>query len=177
MIIVGIDPGLRGGAACIEATRGGRPILLDAIDLPVSGEGAKKRIDVLALTQWLLTHMPDYAYIERAQAMPDQGASSGFIYGRAVGACEATLQHVGASLCIIEASAWKKTLGLKGGDKEGSRQWVIHRFPSKASLFARKLDHNRSEAVCIAWCGMQIALTEAGANASMPVSGGSVSPV
>jgi hypothetical protein len=39
----------------------------------------------------IVTYKPQHAYIERAQAMPKQGASSGFKYGRAVGAIEATL--------------------------------------------------------------------------------------
>jgi hypothetical protein len=55
------------------------------------GTGAKERVDAIALRAWIVTHKPQHAYIERAQAMPKQGASSGFKYGRAVGAIEATL--------------------------------------------------------------------------------------
>jgi hypothetical protein len=57
---------------------------------------------------WLLAHQPDHAVIERAQAMPKQGASSGFKYGRAVGAIEAAIALCGVPLTIIEPTTWKK---------------------------------------------------------------------
>jgi crossover junction endodeoxyribonuclease RuvC len=84
--ILGIDPGIHGGLAIVEIDNGIAPKLIDAIDIPVTGVGAKERVDVLAIRTWILTHKPDHAMIERAQAMPKQGASSGFKYGRATGA-------------------------------------------------------------------------------------------
>ena len=45
--------------------------------------------------------------IERAQATPKQGASSGFKYGRAVGPIEATVAGCGIPLTILEPRAWQ----------------------------------------------------------------------
>ena len=85
--ILGIDPGIRGGLAIVSINaNGAAPQLVHAIDIPVTGVGAKERVDVLAIRSWLAQHTPQHAFIERAQAMPKQGASSGFKYGRAVGA-------------------------------------------------------------------------------------------
>jgi crossover junction endodeoxyribonuclease RuvC len=106
MNILGVDPGIRGGFAIIAIDpNGGAPHLVDAIDIPVTGVGAKERVDVLAIRTWIAQHAPQHALIERAQAMPKQGASSGFKYGRAVGAIEAVITCCGIPLTIIEPTA------------------------------------------------------------------------
>ena len=53
-------------------------------------------------------HKPIRALIERAQAMPKQGASSGFKYGRAVGAIEAVITLCEIPVTIVEPSVWKR---------------------------------------------------------------------
>jgi hypothetical protein len=78
MRILGVDPGTCGAVAVIELNDGAAPRLVEAIDIPTVGTGAKERVDVLALRAWIQVHHPDRAGIERAQAMPKQGASSGF---------------------------------------------------------------------------------------------------
>jgi crossover junction endodeoxyribonuclease RuvC len=153
--ILGIDPGIRGGLAVIEVTDGAAPTLIDAIDIPVAGVGAKERVDAIAIAKWLETHKPDHAFIERAQAMPKQGASSGFKYGRAVGAIEAVITCTAVPMTIIEPTAWKKFHRLRGGDKESARQLAIQLFPTMHALFARKLDHGRADACLIALFGTE----------------------
>jgi hypothetical protein len=74
---LGIDPGLSGALAVVE-TINGLPVLVDAIDMPATGSGAKARVDVLAAAEWIAKHAPSMAFVERAQAYPGQGASSGF---------------------------------------------------------------------------------------------------
>ena len=91
MRVIGIDPGIHGGLALVNICDGGAPVLVDAIDIPVIGVKAKERVDVLAIRAWVQQHRPQHAFIERAQAMPRQGASSGFKYGRATGAIEAAI--------------------------------------------------------------------------------------
>jgi crossover junction endodeoxyribonuclease RuvC len=82
--------------------------------------------------------------------MPKQGASSGFKYGRAVGALEAVITCCAVPLLIIEPTAWKKFHELHGGEKEMSRQRALQLFPSAHALLARKKDHGRAEAALIA---------------------------
>ncbi len=151
--ILGVDPGIRGGCAVVLVNSSSAQ-LLDAIDLPVIGVGAKERIDVIALREWVLSHQPAHALIERAQAMPKQGASSGFKYGRAVGAIEAVVAGCAVPLTIIEPPAWKKFHGLRGG-KETSRQRALQLFPAAHALLARKKDHGRAEAALIAMTPIQ----------------------
>ena len=122
-------PASIGGLAIVDLNDGVAPQLVDAIDIPVVGTGAKERVDVIAIRTWIMKHAPQHALIERAQAMPKQGASSGFKYGRAVGALEAMLACCEIPMTIVEPSAWKKFHRLRGGDKETSRQRALQLFP------------------------------------------------
>lgn len=152
MIVLGIDPGLSGGLAVVAGVPG-KMRLIQAIDVPTHGEGAKRRVHVAAALDFIQIYGVDRAVIERAQAMPDQGASSGFVYGRAVGALEACAEGLGIRLTVIESSAWKKHHGLLGGKtKEDSRQRAIMLFPGAKGL-DRKKDHNKAEACLIAAYG------------------------
>ena len=155
MKFLGVDPGIRGGLAIVSIDANGvAPLLVDAIDIPVAGVGAKERVDVLALRTWIEQHAPQHALIERAQAMPKQGASSGFKYGRAIGAIEAVIACCEIPLTIIEPTAWKKFHQLRGGDKEAGRQRALQLFPAAHALLARKKDHGRAEAALIALYGI-----------------------
>ena len=154
MKVVGVDPGgTRGGLAVVEINDGAAPVLISAIDIPTVGTGAKERVDAIALQEWLLAHGPQHALVERAQAMPKQGASSGFKYGRATGALEAVLACCEIPTTIVEPSAWKKFHGLRGGEKEASRQRALMLFPAAHAMLARKMDHGRAEATLIALYG------------------------
>ena len=152
MKICGVDPGIHGGLAIVDIIDGATPRLIDAVDIPTVGTGAKERVDSIALAAWIKSHQPDHAMIERAQAMPKQGASSGFKFGRAAGAIEATIACSGIPITVIEPSFWKKHHGLLGqrGDKEASRQRALQLFPTGHDLLARKKDHGRAEAMLIA---------------------------
>jgi crossover junction endodeoxyribonuclease RuvC len=138
--ILGIDPGISGGLAVIEIADGAVPVLVECSDIPVVGTGAKERVDVAAIRNFIDRHKSTRALIERAQAMPKQGALSGFKYGRAVGAIEAT----------IAPTAWKRHWHLPGKDKESGRQKALQLFPAAHAALARKKDHGRAEAALIA---------------------------
>jgi crossover junction endodeoxyribonuclease RuvC len=150
MKILGCDPGIAGGLALVLVSDNTVPRLIDARDIPVVGLKAKERVDVLELQAWIQTQQPDLAVIERAQALPKQGASSGFKYGRAVGAIEATITLCGIPLTIVEPAMWKKFHGLRGGEKERSRQRALELFPAAHAVLARRKDHGRAEAALIA---------------------------
>src|SRR5262245_7879576 len=107
--ILGVDPGIRGGLAIVFVDGDDiAPQLVDAIDIPVIGAGAKERVDVQAIRDLIVRHAPQHAFIERAQAMPKQGASSGFKYGRAADAIEAVITCCAIPLTIVKPSMWKK---------------------------------------------------------------------
>jgi crossover junction endodeoxyribonuclease RuvC len=145
-------PGIRGGLAIVHAVDD-IALLRDAIDIPTVGFGAGERVDVAVVWDWVRHHKPIMALIERAQAMPRQGASSGFKYGRAVGSLEAAIVSCTVPIEIVEPGAWKRFWRLPGKDKERSRQRALELFPAAHALLARKKDHGRAEAALIALCG------------------------
>jgi hypothetical protein len=154
MRALGLDPGVRGGLAIVE-TLNGIATVVSAIEVPTIGTGAKERVDVAAVREWILQHRPDFAYVERAQAWPRQGASSGFKYGRAVGSLEATIVLCAIPLEIIEPSLWKRGFRLPRKDKETARQRALDLFPAARQWFARKRDHGPAEAALIALHGVK----------------------
>jgi Holliday junction resolvasome RuvABC endonuclease subunit len=153
MRVLGVDPGISGGLAIVEITDGAAPVLVKCIDIPVVGTGAKERVDVTAIRNFIDRHKPICARIERAQAMPRQGASSGFKYGRAVGAIEAAIALCEIPVEIVEPAVWKRAFRLPGKDKEAARQRALELFPAAHAVLARKKDHGRAEATLIALYG------------------------
>jgi crossover junction endodeoxyribonuclease RuvC len=153
MRVLGVDPGIHGGLAVVEITDGAAPVLVECIDIPVVGTGAKERVDVAAVCNFIDRHKPIRARIERGQAMPRQGASSGFKYGRAVGAIEAAITLCSIPVEIVEPSVWKRFWRLPGKDKESARQKALQLFPAAHAALAHKKDHGRAEASLIALHG------------------------
>src|SRR5215472_9329102 len=146
MKICGIDPGIHGALAIVAINDSIAPQLLDVLDVPVIGSGAKERVNTVLVWDWLAHHNPDHALIERAGSMPKQGVASTFKYARAVGSLETVIACRDISYSIIEPAVWKKFHHLRGGDKEASRQRALQLFPGAHALFARKMDHQRAEA-------------------------------
>jgi len=94
--------------------------------------------------------------------MPDQGASSGFLYGRVTGALEAVVVLSGIPLVVIEPAVWKRALDLPGAKAAGSvgaakevaRQKALQVFGATA-LLASKAHHGRAEACLMALYGAE----------------------
>jgi hypothetical protein len=157
MKIIGVDAGLSGALALLEVANNDTT-LVDVIDVPIVGSGAKQSVDPILLQQWLLNHGPRHAFLERAQVMPRQGSSSGFKYGRACGSLETTLAICAIPIVVVEPGKWKRHFHLPGGDKEAARLLAIRLYPGEHRFFARRRDHNRAESVLIGLYGVQTAL-------------------
>jgi crossover junction endodeoxyribonuclease RuvC len=150
MRVLGIDPGIHGALALVDIVDGAAPKLIDVLDVPAIGTGAKERVNTMLVRDWLAQHKPDHALIERAGSMPKQGIASTFKYARAVSSLEAVVACLDIPYSIIEPPVWKKLHHLRGGDKESSRLRALQLFPAAHALFARKKDHQRAEAVLLA---------------------------
>lgn len=134
--ILGIDPGKSGAIAMVEPG-------VDVWDMPATPA------DLAAL---LKTFDPAYTrvYLEQAQAMPKQGVSSTFGYGRDFGVILGVLATVGLSHRLVTPAVWKRQMGVTA-DKSAARAMAQRLFPS-ASL-GRVKDHGRAEALLIAEWG------------------------
>jgi len=157
--MLGIDPGMSGGIAVLEGRR-----VVDAMHMPVVGDGSQREIDIGRLSAFIEAHEPDEAIIELVSAMPSipgadgvrrgMGAASAFRFGFAVGQVRAVVACYRIPLTLVVPTVWKKHYGLKGGDKEPSRQMALRRFPEAHRLLSRKKDHGPAEAILIAAYGL-----------------------
>ena len=62
MRVLGVDPGISGGLAVVEITDGAAPVLVECIDIPVVGAGAKERVDVAAVRNFIDQHDVQHAF-------------------------------------------------------------------------------------------------------------------
>ena len=151
MIFIGIDPGLNGAIAFFDIAKGH----LSVIDMPVVEmlRGGKKKREVSAqmLAQIIrLAERPCTAMFERVNAMPGQGVTSVFSFGRSSGIVEGVLAALAIPMHIITPQVWQKAASVRGG-KDGALQRATELFPAYAGLFARKKDDGRADAACMAW--------------------------
>lgn len=155
--ILGVDPGLSGAAAILNPDVTPRSGLRwNVIDLPVVGEGTQRRINAPELRDFLMRFEPHHAFIELATVMPKQGIASSGRYMRAVGAVEAIISALNIPITFITPQTWKKHYKLKGSDKEASRALALRLHPDASALLARKIDHNKAEAMLIAGYGYKV---------------------
>src|SRR5262249_25752973 len=150
--ILGVDPGTNGGLAIIVLD-GTAPVLADCVDIPVIGEGAKKRVDAIAICKRVSKRNIQHAYIERARALPGQGAGNEFKYGHAVGSIEAAIALCGIPATVVEPAKWKKFYRLRGGDTELRRQRAAQLFSGGHEFLFLKRHHHRANAALIALFG------------------------
>lgn len=151
MIYIGIDPGLNGAIAFLDTDKGH----LSVIDMPTfevkRNNKAKREVNAAGLAHVLATAQKVQGIVlERVGAMPGQGVSSVFSFGRSVGLIEGVLAAYLLPVTIITPQTWQKAVGVRGG-KDGSRMRACELFPNYAGLFARKKDDGRADAACMAW--------------------------
>jgi crossover junction endodeoxyribonuclease RuvC len=153
MKIAAIDPGLT-GAACIFEQINGAVALISAIDLPIVGDGAKRRLDAVTFASWLSSYGPTHAFIENARAMPRQGVTSMFRYGRVAGAIEGVIAAQSIPLTLVEPATWKRHLRLNSS-KEDCRARALQLLPSAAGELQRVKDHHKAECILIGFYGFE----------------------
>ncbi len=147
-MIISIDPGISGAVAVFKLTGE----LKTVFDMPVvsktSGKGnqisAKLLNDSISNHAWVTQ-----AVIERVGAMPGQGVTSMFGFGRSLGVIEGICAGQTIPVEWVTPQAWKKHFGLIGKDKDAARTLVIEKFPQYSELFKRKKDVGRADAVLI----------------------------
>ena len=152
MLILGIDPGLSGALAFLDTTTDAA-VIMDMPTVEVVRNGKTKREVSAALIADLVAGKGVVqAFVERVSAMPGQGVSSMFSFGRSVGVLEGVLAAYEIPMTLVTPQAWMKAMSVRAG-KDGSRERAMQLFPQYADQFARKKDNGRSDAVLIAKYG------------------------
>lgn len=152
MIVLGIDPGLSGALAFYDTTTE----VLVVMDMPtveVTRNGKNKREVSPALVADMVAGKGiEKAFMERVSAMPGQGVSSMFSFGRSAGILEGVLAAYEIPTTMVTPQAWMKAMNVRAG-KDGSRERAMQLFPQYSTAFSRKKDDGRSDAALIAKFG------------------------
>ena len=151
-MILGIDPGLSGAIAFYD-TSNESVVVIDMPTVEVTRNGKNKReVSPALIADAVAGKGIVQAFVERVSAMPGQGVSSMFSFGRSVGVIEGVLAAYEIPVTLVTPQAWMKSMGVRAG-KDGSRERAMQLFPQYADLFSRKKDDGRSDAVLIAKYG------------------------
>lgn len=152
--VIGIDPGISGAVAVFEDGK-----LVNVSDMPTlkveSGKTTKSHISAITLFRMLegwqqMGHDQMHIVIEKVGAMPGQGVTSMFNFGRSAGIIEGVVAALQRPYTYVTPAAWTKAVGRAAG-KDASRMRAMELFPSKAELFKRAKDDGRADAALIAY--------------------------
>jgi crossover junction endodeoxyribonuclease RuvC len=152
MIVLSIDPGLSGAIAVFRYTD---HALVDVIDMPTheltrNGK-AKRQVSASGLAGIFNAHKPHHVVVEKVSAMPGQGVTSMFSFGRSFGLIEGIVAAFEIPATYVMPSVWTKGIG-RGLGKDASRARACELYPAHQKQFARVKDDGRADAVLIgAW--------------------------
>lgn len=98
MKIMGIDPGLSGALALLDAGE-----LIDIVDIDAS----HSRINAAHLAAVIQRWQPDFAICEAVTARPGQGVTSMFTFGHCLGTITAVIATLGVPYLLIRPQVWQ----------------------------------------------------------------------
>lgn len=156
MVVIGIDPGAKGGVALITRAQGADPVFVDGARMPLMDAAGKSLVDARALSRWIYERVPgpvDLGVIEQVGARPGQGVTSMFSFGRSTGTAEAVLQLSARETRWVTPQAWKRALGL-GKDKRASLAAAAALW-GPAFPYTKLADDGIAEAALLALYGLQ----------------------
>jgi len=150
MIVLSIDPGLSGAIAVFSDD-----LLIAVIDTPTHeltrNNKTKRQISASGLAAIFRDHKPEHVIVEKVSAMPGQGVTSMFSFGRSFGLIEGIIGALEIPVTYVMPSVWTKGIG-RGAGKDASRARACELYPVWEKSFARVKDDGRADAVLIgAW--------------------------
>lgn len=151
MRLIGIDPGAKGAIALFVDD--GR--FAEVRDMPTVLAKGRPRVDAAALASLVRVLAPDSAVVELVGAMPGQGVTSMFQFGRACGIVEGVLAAFQVPVTYITASQWKGALRVPT-DKHGARARASQLMPQGAECWPKAVNDGRAEAALIGLYGVRI---------------------
>ena len=150
--VIGIDPGINGAISVFSWET---HTLFEVIDMPTlevdSGKTKKRHISAVGLRDILVCYLDSHVVIEKVGAMPGQGVTSMFNFGRSAGIIEGVVAALQIPHTYVAPATWTKAVGRAAG-KDASRMRAMELFPAaKAALFKRAKDDGRADAALIAY--------------------------
>jgi len=155
MILLGVDPGLLGALAFMEAGPSSLPRILDMPTLELSRSGrARREIDAHVLADHLSAQTIGHAFIEQVGPRPGEAVSAVFSFAKGYGYVIAALVTLGTPITFVSPRKWKKDLGVPAS-KDGARARASQLLPGAAHQWQRVKDDGRAEAALICLWGQQ----------------------
>lgn len=132
-LYLGVDPGVRGGYAVVDADGG--PVLVAGVDAT----------DELAVQDMVgqvgRLGQPVRAVLEFVRASPQMGVVSAFTFGRGYGTLRYAVLVAGWPLLEVTPGKWQREMGVRGcGDKRGIYQLARERFGPVEGLTQQTAD-------------------------------------
>jgi crossover junction endodeoxyribonuclease RuvC len=155
MRIVGVDPGLTGALFFLDPSH---PSTGEAVDLPVHmlmrGGKKKRELDIAGLLEILTSRRLSDAFVEQVGAMPRQGVSGVFAFGKCYGIILGVLAARSIPLTLVPPARWKRALGVPKA-KDGARARASQLLPEAAHQWRLKKHDGRAEASLLALYGVR----------------------
>ena len=153
MLIIGIDPGIKGAICFFENGE-----VKDVIDMPTMQDGKKnkKQINGNQIYNEISSRIVNLeqtkinVVVEQVSAMPGQGVTSMFNFGQSFGVIKGVCAAMQLPIYFVRPAKWKKNFDLINSQKDSSRMKAIEMFPKFSSLLSRKKDSNKADAILIA---------------------------
>ncbi len=118
MLIMGIDPGNSGGISIVETQIDGLPKIAYSLKMPTVELYGKKVVDSLKIYKQLNYYNIDVTIIEKVHAMPKQGVTSSFQFGRSFGGIEALSYISSKRVDYVAPAVWKRHMGVGSSKKD-----------------------------------------------------------
>ena len=156
---IGIDPGYSGAIALVYVRGGSRPKLLTVKDMPDTPA------DLIIMLANLDSEMPPDVceadcFLERVHAMPGQGVSSTFKFGRNYGSIETALCALDIPYTEVTPRVWQKAVGIspkkKGETKTAFKKRIRARAVQLYPSSSRVITVSNADAVLIAHYGLRV---------------------
>ena len=144
MIIMGLDPGMSGGISIIETKKDKLPQIIYCLKMPVVNMFGKKIVDIKLLYESISAFKIDISIIEKVHAMPRQGVTSSFQFGRSFGSLETLAYLLSQRVDYVAPAVWKKYLGV-GSSKKDSLDMARLKF-GKNEVWEKKTNDGIAEA-------------------------------
>ena len=154
---VGIDPGLTGGLAALSSDN--RIIAATRMPIIMWPELKAKRIDPMALNQWLKLVEPDIIVMESQNPRPGNGAKSSMTIGVGYGMLLAAVKLIcpGSRLILVTPAKWKHDYP-KAAPKTYSMDLATSIWPTEKHRWKLVLEDGVAEAALMArWANRKLA--------------------
>lgn len=167
MLVIGIDPGLDGGAAVIDDVGEYIEESPYVVAMPTIKVDGKRQVDIRQLVEMFglgIQFAVNHVVIERVHAMPKQGVTSMFTFGMGYGKILGMMETFGITYETVLPQKWKNLIlaGTKK-DKAAAIKFAKRKYKGinlKATPRC-KTDHDgMADAVCLAHYALRRAYEE-----------------